>query len=189
MVPSYRSASDLLKLKNSIAESNQAALAVYQEAEAIRAENYYNCIDEYSYGGRCSQAQSEKYNSIVRRHEMILKQVENGGFLTVESVVTGLRALDTQEIVCQSAIPTRFGMAFNTPTGWVGAAKKASTLQKKGYEMVNITTVYHAVWERFSKNGRPMYSEMEKISETVTPYTGEIQSENYANWFFSTLQK
>ena len=102
-----------------------------------RAENYYNCVDDYSYGGICDKVASENISANKRRIEMFNEQMNNGAFIQTEFIEV-LCDMDNK-IVSDNVIDGKFGSCWRlTAGGFVSIAKKESTYAKKGYKTMSM---------------------------------------------------
>lgn len=104
-----------------------------------RMENYYNCVDDYSWGGRCDQAQNEARGYRNSARTQLMNQLENGVF-TEDFEVNVLTDLEGN-IVSERLVDGRFGQCWlikkeNGAVEFVGVAKKPATYEKKGYKVM-----------------------------------------------------
>lgn len=102
-----------------------------------RMMNYYNCIDDYSYGGICDKVASESLSANRFTREMLKAQLANGKPLSDVAEVNVLCDLEVN-VVSDRIVNGRFGLCWiidngNGNVSFVGLAKKASTYAKKGY--------------------------------------------------------
>lgn len=105
------------------------------ENNEYRMMNYYNCVDDYSWGGLCDRAADE-----VSRERTTLKnnleiQLKNGAF--VETFETSVLCDMDFNIVSDRIVNGKFGECWilknDNSVSFVGVAKKQSTYNKKGY--------------------------------------------------------
>jgi len=106
-----------------------------------RMQNYFNCVDDYSWGGICDQAQDRTYSNLSHVLNLVKEQEENGGFLTEVVTELELRNLDGS-VVSSNIIKGKFGNCFMWGTeqngfSFCGLSKKQSTFEKKGYVVVS----------------------------------------------------
>jgi hypothetical protein len=111
--------------------------------EEYRMENYFNCVDDYSWGGLCDKAQNEARGYRNSARYQLQEQLENGVFIR-EFEVNVLTDLDGN-VVSDRLVNGKFGDCFMIKNGendvkFVGIAKKQSTYEKKGYKVM--TKVY-----------------------------------------------
>lgn len=122
-----------------------------------RMQNYYNCVDDYSYGGPCDQAASSNISHCSRTIEILQEQLKRGTF-TREPFRRQVLCTLSGEIVSEKIINTRFGSCwvyggFDNGT-FVSLAKKASTYAMKGYKVMTIVETVDWFWLTSStKNG------------------------------------
>lgn len=133
----------------------------HKENRQYRMENYYNCVDDYSFGGPCDRAQDEEGSKMNLAQSLLKEQLENGKPFTEEFRIPVLTDLDGN-IVSDRIVEGRFGECwiiidkskeFNNAS-FVSVSKKNSTYNKKGYkvmEFVYLTEYYFTT--KMSKNG------------------------------------
>lgn len=149
-----------------IKASRDAATKCHRDAMAQRMENYYNCLDDYSFGGICDKASSEAISREERRAAMLIEQVENDGFIEQETESLCLFDLDGA-FITDNVISTKYGLAFLFDGTFVSVAKRQATYNKKGFEAKTRLRKYKAVFTgKFSQKGNPIFSEVELVSET-----------------------
>lgn len=107
---------------------------------AYRMENYFNCVDDYSWGGICDQAQNRSEQALSMVLGLLKEQEENGGFLITKVTELELRNTDGS-FVSSNIINGKYGACFmwgSEQNGFqfCGLAKKQSTFEKKGFVVV-----------------------------------------------------
>lgn len=107
-----------------------------------RMQNYFNCVDDYSWGGLCDKAASEAYGKRLDLYNNLATQMRDGAFVK-DCNFPVLVDMDGN-IVSDKIVNGRFGNCWiiNEKDGvkFVGLAKKQSTYAKKGYKVM--TRVY-----------------------------------------------
>jgi hypothetical protein len=105
-----------------------------------RMQNYYNCVDDYSWGGLCDQAANESYGKRFRLHNDLVIQMRDGAF--VDDIEISVLADMDGNIVSDKIVNGRFGECWIIKNGgnveFVGVAKKQATYNKKGYKVMTI---------------------------------------------------
>lgn len=102
-----------------------------------RMQNYYNCVDDYSWGGICDKAADEAYSKRRLLYNDLKHQLKNGAF--IETIETSVLCDMNGSIVSEKIVNGRFGECWiienaNHPT-FVGVAKKQLTYNNKGYNV------------------------------------------------------
>lgn len=115
----------------------EAENAQMRKNAEYRMQNYFNCVDDYSWGGICDQAADAAYSKRMLLHENLKYQLENGAF--IDTVETSVLCDMNGNIVSEKIVNGRFGECWiiengNYPT-FIGVAKKQSTYNKKGYNV------------------------------------------------------
>jgi hypothetical protein len=113
----------------------------HAENSEYRMQNYFNCVDDYSWGGICDKAQDSAENGLSMVLNLLKEQEENGGFLIRKSTELELRDLDGN-FVSNNIINGKYGPCFMFGTekegfNFCGLAKKQSTFEKKGYNVIS----------------------------------------------------
>lgn len=120
----------------------QSSIERSREGTNYRMENYYNCVDDYSWGGPCDRAADwniSRCGSFIKlMEEQIAKPEPKIEYFTREV----LADLDCN-IVSERIIKTKYGFAWIIGEGenveFVGCVKKASTYESKGYRVLTMT--------------------------------------------------
>ena len=103
------------------------------EDEDRRMQNYYDCIDDYSWGGLCTQANYLARDRARVALEEKIEEIVRGGFIIRTRKVNVLLDKDTGEIVAEGTHEGRYGRYFTLDDGtYVGCAKQIATFEKKG---------------------------------------------------------
>lgn len=152
-----------------IASYNQK-MAELQERRDYRFKNYYNCVDDYSFGSPIHEAvDSSTRRQAEQCRDCALETLEFG-FCTVVSFQS-LLIDEAGEICAEGTGYGKFGPFFRLFNGgFVSVPKKASTLEAKGYTMQERKTTYKARFTgRFTKNDAPIFDEISIISQEAAP--------------------
>ena len=153
---------------NQIAAAQAAhdkAVKQLNEDEERRAEHYYDCLDEYSYGGPCSIANARA----IRRADKVLadriEEIVRGGYLLRERRVNILRSIETGAIVATGTHEGTYGRYFRTEDGqFVSCTKRVATFEKKGYRPFVQTITEKVIRDGYWKDGNPRYKTVEVVS-------------------------
>lgn len=145
-ISKLRSSVDLQAMYDSL-------IKVHSENTDYRMQNYLNCVDDYSWGGLCDQAQSEKESQIRRLISKIKEQEENGGFLIETVSEFELRSIDGS-FISKNIVEGKFGKCFMWGTeedgrNFCGLLLKQSTYAKKGYACITKTYRLKVVYTGF----------------------------------------
>lgn len=98
-----------------------------------RMNNYFNCVDDYSWGGLCDQAASQGYNRRSVLRNALIQLRNNGGAIFEDINLPVLCDMDGN-IVSDNVVWGAYGKCWVTPNGqFIGCAKKSATYAKKGY--------------------------------------------------------
>jgi hypothetical protein len=137
--------------------SYHSQLKDLQKQEEYRAENYFNCVDDYSWGGPCSKANADSQSKCQSAIQYILEMTINGGFLEDTFNQSILMTLDGQ-IVSEKIIWGKFGPCFIIGDGqtaqFISIPKKMSTLEKKGFRMGIKSISAKYTFNGYSKNDK-----------------------------------
>jgi len=153
----------------------QESIERSQEGTKYRMENYYNCVDDYSWGGPCDRAADwniSRCNSFIA---LMKEQMEKPEPQTWDFHREVLADLDGN-IVSERIIKTKYGFAWIIGEGenveFVGCVKRQSTYETKGYRVMTITeTAKFYYLPRESKQGLMAQSII--TSRTIAPATDE----------------
>jgi hypothetical protein len=159
--------------KSSLESSNEKR----EENTRRRMENYFNCVDDYSWGGLCDQASADERRREENLVNLLANQVDNNGVAIKEFVRFGIKN-GKGEVVDFEAKDGKYGKFFVDGDTFVGVAKKLSTYQKKGYELVKIKfTVKSVVENKISKKGNPIQEVVECTAEVLPIEGNSIKDE------------
>lgn len=124
----------------------QARAMELREQSDYRMKNYFNCIDDYAFGGIQDQIASEEMSRLRHLRDKLKNQEENGGYL-IETAKEFCLYKDGV-LVSSKIVNTRFGKCFvfgggfnpqteeyDQPT-FVSIPKKIETLNKKGFGLI-----------------------------------------------------
>jgi hypothetical protein len=111
-----------------------------QENSDLRMQNYFNCVDDYSWGGLCDQAASQSYSRRRFLKDNLELQLTEGAFNQVVSLAV-LADMDGN-IVSDKIVKGKFGECWIIGDGnnvsFVGVAKKQATYNKKGFKVMTL---------------------------------------------------
>lgn len=125
----------------SMIESCNSSIKTSQEAEEYRMNNYYNCVDDYSWGGPCSKAADENINKCRSRIRIYEEQMKSGSITDSETMEV-LCDMDGN-IVSDKVIDGKYGMSWVLKSGgYVSVSKKEATYNKKGYKTMAVIYTY-----------------------------------------------
>ena len=135
------------------------------EQEDARMQHYYDCIDDYSWGGLCTKANYLARGRAKQTLEDRIEEIVRGGFLIRERLVNVLRDINTNEVVATGTHEGRYGRFFVTEDGvFVSCAKKVGTYEKKGFRPYVQTITEKVVRDGYWRNGDHRYKAIETIS-------------------------
>lgn len=126
----------------SLISSLRSQIESSREAMSKRMEHYYDCQDDYSYGGICDQAASQSISMNAGLIRQLEDQMARGTAYQDEfrrQVLTDLEGV----IVSDQIIDNKYGTAWIVRDGegratFVNTAHKASTYRAKGYMVMTI---------------------------------------------------
>lgn len=130
------------------------------EAREYRKENYYNCLDDFSYGGLCDwadQVGAMQLNSLVKLFEA--QDASETKSLTETDVdLVLVRESDGKRF--EKVVETRFGYSCVSKDGeFVGFAKKISTYHKKGLRTFEVTRKYeYQLGHAWTRSYKPVFT-------------------------------
>lgn len=172
-----------------IADYNRVIKEMNERRE-YRAQNYYNCIDDYSYGSPYhTAADSLTEGEARKRMELRLEMLEKG-YCELLSHCDVL--LDSNgNIVAEEARSGKYGYYFKTEDGFVGLPNKISTLEKKGYSLRVRERKFKAKFiNKFSQKGNPIFDEIVMESEDLLmPFLSndriqQINHPSFIEWLY-----
>jgi hypothetical protein len=111
-----------------------------RENSNYRMENYFNCVDDYSWGGICDKAANIAYGKRFRIYNNLVTQMRDGAF--IEDIELSVLVDFNGNIVSDKIVNGKFGQCWIIENGdsvnFVGVAKKQSTYNKKGYKVMTL---------------------------------------------------
>lgn len=138
-----------------------------REEEDVRIQHYYDCVDDYSWGGLCSQVNAKEQSRADFLLEERIEEIVRGGYLVKTRKVNILRDIKTGESVAVGLHDGKFGPYFKTNEGkFVSYAKKVQTYEKKGYIPIVQTVVEKVKRDGFWSDGSPRYKHLGYVSIT-----------------------
>lgn len=147
---------------NSIRSNADEELKSLQEEEHRRAERYYNCEDDYSWGGLCSRANMIAQNRVEISRDWAIQEVVLG-YIPLTTQCNILKDLNGN-VVAKGTHEGKFGRFFVTDDGvFVSCRTKLSTYEKKGYIPYVVTTTEKATL-KYNRNNEPYLKGYEVIS-------------------------
>lgn len=171
-----------------------AEIAPINQALRETMERYYDCQDDYSFGGLGDKVRHERISQIKRCYDLLIEQLRNGGFIERETSVLCLTDLEGN-FLTDTLIYGRYGQCFviDTVAGttFVGMAKKESTFEKKGYKVVTRYRNFKVVFTgRFSDKGNPIYSSVELIGERFEDgMANNYNTHSYLDWLYQNRKE
>lgn len=155
-------------------ESFEKCLKEIQERLEYRMKNYYDCVDDYSYGGICDKADDELEDKLRIKRDIIIEQIENDGKVVRKS---SFYRLVSKTDMCDGARSGRYGEYFTIDGKFVGVPKKLDTLIKKGYKLYKVSRTYECTLKEVSEHGvkwrtMELVDEVIKEEKTMPQYVG-----------------
>lgn len=149
-----------------INDSFEKSMERINESRRYRMENYYNCIDDYSYGGLCDKADDEAQRKLEVARDLRIEKVKNGKIIknTSHWVLEDLNG----NVVSHRPFEGKFGWCFfdGVNNKWVSMAKRQETFLKKGYRMVRVDVTFECDFAgEFLKNGGVKWTKCERVRE------------------------
>lgn len=148
-------------------ENHDAVIARLRADEDLRMQHYYDCIDDYSWGGPCSKANALAQQRADYELQEQIEAIVRGGFIIRSRKVNILRNKSDNSLAACGTKQGRFGRFFKTYDGnFVSCAKMVSTYEKKGY-----IPLVQTVTEKKKRignwpNGDPRYESLCVLSVT-----------------------
>lgn len=180
-------AQDIQNFIDSLARTREQVCAAINQ----RAENYYNCLDDYSYGGICDQAANRHLNEINSHTELLTAQMQHGAQVEEFNapVLTDLNG----NIVSDHIIKGKFGAAWiiknaDGSATFVSCAKNAKTYAKKGFKVMSriYTAEYYYILKVYNgkliTNGRIL---SERIVDAIEMPQYDFQSKLHPVVYFA----
>lgn len=130
---------------------HKAAQDRQSEGWKYRMENYYNCVDDYSWGGASDRAAAEETSRASFRVGLAKEQLESStGTFRKTCKVSVLAYLDGTPIENARVVNTQYGRSWVIPSRdggrptWVSADTTAATYAKKGFALLEREYEYEA---------------------------------------------
>lgn len=120
-----------------INEVYEAEMARLQEEEDARMERYYNCQDDYSWGGPCSKANYIARDRAKAARDRAIEVIINGGWYTEHKTFNILKDIKSGETLKARIVKGKYGRCWMIGDGekFITIPRKQDTLIKKGYCM------------------------------------------------------
>ncbi len=152
-------------------KSCQQTIESYNEAADARMRNYYNCVDDYSWGGVCDKAQDQGRLKI----QIALDVLKNQDGPKTEKFESAVLFDQSGNQVSDQIINGKFGRAWIIKVGhgaaFVGEAKKQSTYIKKGYVVKKRVIECEYYWMIKAGELKPVARVIsDQIEEAADPY-------------------
>lgn len=161
-------------------------LAEIKERRQWRMDAYYNCQDDYAFGGEGDRRDNERERMARIKADLLVEMLENG-FITKQLSVSVLKN-SQGEIVADRLVKTKFGQAWITVDNkFVSIPSKIATLNKKGYYPVTLVYEYKARFHgNISKRGEFIYEDIEKhlIGEEPYKYATDSANTSFIEWLY-----
>jgi hypothetical protein len=144
-----------------------------------RMQNYYNCIDDYSWGGLCDQASAQARGLRNLLANNLTVQLQEGAFKETFKLSI-LQDLDGN-IISTSIVNGKFGPCWiikvsEYNANFVGVAKKPETYTKKGYKVVTReVTVEYYYTAGLSRNDK-VIPVSRILSDNILDYMADYQT-------------
>lgn len=125
---------------NAFKASAQRQLNTINEGRDHRMKMYYDCVDDYSWGGLCDKAADESASTLRCAMNTLDEQLSAGA--PFKSAFTTSVLMDLEgNIVSERIVDGKFGRCWIIKDGekvtFVSLAAKAGTYAKKGYKVAN----------------------------------------------------
>ena len=144
-----------------------------------RMMNYYNCLDDYSWGGLCDQASAQASNLRNYLANNLRIQLKEGAFKETFKLSI-LQDLEGNTI-SSKIVNGKFGKCWiikksEFDAAFVSVAKKPETYAKKGYKVVTReVTVEYYYTTRLSRNGK-IIPVSRILSDNILDYMADEQT-------------
>jgi len=158
-----------------------------REGMKYRMENYYNCVDDYSYGGLCDKAAEESILESKTKINIYKEFLERGEVVEVfeREILTDLNNKDLKAKV----VDGRYGKVWiytkeeNNKVNaiFVGCAKKPVTYEKKGYKVRKVTetvklTYFLDIDRKLKRRYEIIETKIEDATKENTAYPNHFKS-------------
>jgi hypothetical protein len=170
-----------MKLSERIQNHINAVQIEHNKNSDYRMQNYYNCVDDYSWGGICDRAQDHEMMRLKGMLYNVLEQEENGGFCKEIAHVYELQDMDGN-VLSTRLVKGKFGLCFiiqhsEHNVSFVGATKNQSTFAKKGFKVITKTYELKVVYtgtlnSKFANRSVELISLSETMQDKVDYNTG-----------------
>jgi hypothetical protein len=160
---------------NEINANYERVLAAINERREYRMKNYYDCIDDYSWGGMCDKADDLLQERCRAERDILIEQAQNDGCYYRTSMFYRLK--DDNGNVADGATYGQYGEYFRINGKFVGVPKKVSTLTRKGYTLELVTRKYKCTFKSISKHGNIINKSMECVDENIVEVTQDNMPE------------
>ncbi len=149
---------------NEINESFERSMNEIRKRREYRMKNYYDCVDDYSFGGLCDKADDELQNKLCIERDIMIEQVKNDGKVLRNS--SFYRLVSNTGDTCDGARFGRYGWYFIIDEKFIGVPKKLSTLAKKGYKLCKVSRTYECTLKEVGSYGT-RWRTMKLVNETI----------------------
>ncbi len=162
---------------NSLFAAFKRADASAAENTEYRMQNYFNCVDDYSWGGICDKAQDEAIGDRNRATRLLTEQLTSGAFKEIVqlSILCDLNGKQVSDKIVQGRFGACWLIGGGDNVSFVGVAKKPATYEKKGYKVM--TREIELEWyylTKMSKKGE-LISRARILSDTLKDAMPEHQ--------------
>lgn len=144
------------------------------ERREYRMKNYYDCIDDYSWGGICDQADNELEDKYRMERDILIEQVNGNG--KVKRTSSFYRLVSNSDF-CDGASEGQYGQYFKIDGCFIGVPKKLATLKKKGFSLIFIERTYECSFKTINKYG-VVWKDIVLLNEKKT----EVQDNTMPEW-------
>lgn len=160
-------------------------MAEIEKRHEQRAENYYNCMDDYSFGSSYhASADSSREIQARMLRDYSLEMLENG-YCTIKSECSVLFDRDGK-LCAEGTFYGKFGACFRLfDGGFVSVPKKIETIKSKGYVMYMREKVYKANFTgKFSQKGNAIFDQITLVNETLTESIESCPTD-FIDWLYN----
>jgi len=174
-----------------IKDAFERAMAEINERREYRMRNYYDCIDDYSFGGICDKADNELEDMLRMQRDIKIEQVENDGFYFRTSMF--YRLCDNDGNAALGTKHGQWGEFFVINDKCVSVPKRLATLTKKGYKLEQVIRTYKCELKSI-RNGHAINKSMTVIEEKVIDITQDSMPDYigglpYIDWQYESYFK
>lgn len=172
------------QVDNFISSAN-STLKTISENQQSRMENYYNCIDDYSYGGICDKASDQHRNWLNHAIQTLKEQLESGKPEIKDFHIELLCDLNGN-IVSDRIVNGRFGPCWIIKDGenvsFVSCLKTQKTYNKKGFKIMR--KIYETEFYFLAASGKNGLKTKQRVISERTEDTDDVA---YANTKLDTI--